>query len=485
MPATDVIRNAQNIGFHLKHYTNSFLSPPIKLGVTGLSRSGKTVFITAFVHSLLHQSRLPFFQVKVQGRFLRAYLEPQPNDTVPRFSYEQHLELLTQNTPEWPESTSRISQLRLTIEYQPTRFMKRQLGYAKRHIDLIDYPGEWLLDLPLLSQSYEQWSAYMIDLARRPERTKISEEWLGLLSEHTPQSGQNEPVAEKLTRAFKAYLFVCRHKDFALSLTPPGRFLMPGDLADSPALTFCPMILPKGEKPARHSLWSMMARRFDAYKTYVVKPFFRDHFITLDRQIVLVDLLSALNSGHSAVVDMQQALEDILKCFKTGKKTWLSSLWRRPIDRIIFAATKADHIHHSSHDKLETIVAKLTEDAIDRAQFSSAEVKTLALASLRATREAEVAQNGEVLPCILGLPMAGQNVRRQSLDQEKEVAIFPGDLPSDLEETMKKLSSHGHLLNFISFRPPVLTSSDLSTQPMLPHIRLDRAIEFLIGDKLL
>ena len=26
-------------------------------------------------------------------------------------------------------------------------------------LDIVDYPGEWLLDLPLLDKSYEQWSA--------------------------------------------------------------------------------------------------------------------------------------------------------------------------------------------------------------------------------------------------------------------------------------------------------------------------------------
>ena len=45
----------------------------------------------------------------------------------------------------------------------------------------------------------------------------------------------------------------------------------------------------------------MMARRYEAYKAHVVRPFFRDHFARLDRQIVLVDALSALNSGPAAV----------------------------------------------------------------------------------------------------------------------------------------------------------------------------------------
>ena len=49
---------------------------------------------------------------------------------------------------------------------------------------------------------------------------------------------------------------------------------------------------PADATPARGSLAQMMARRYEAYKTYVVRPFFRDHFALLDRQIVLIDVLA-------------------------------------------------------------------------------------------------------------------------------------------------------------------------------------------------
>ena len=41
----------------------------------------------------------------------------------------------------------------------------------------------------------------------------------------------------------------------------------------------------------------MMERRYEAYKTHVVRPFFRDHFARLDRQIVLVDALARAQLG--------------------------------------------------------------------------------------------------------------------------------------------------------------------------------------------
>ena len=39
-----------------------------------------------------------------------------------------------------------------------------------------------------------------------------------------------------------------------------------------------------------------------------MRPFFRDHFARLDRQIVLVDALAALNAGPDAVRDLERAL---------------------------------------------------------------------------------------------------------------------------------------------------------------------------------
>ena len=54
---------------------SGFLSPSLRLGVTGLSRAGKTVFITALVHNLVHGGRMPLFEAQKSGRIARAFLE--------------------------------------------------------------------------------------------------------------------------------------------------------------------------------------------------------------------------------------------------------------------------------------------------------------------------------------------------------------------------------------------------------------------------
>jgi predicted YcjX-like family ATPase len=76
---------------------------------------------------------------------------------------------------------------------------------------------------------------------------------------------------------------------------------------------------------------------------------------------------------------------------------------------------------------------------------------------------------------------------------KKEIAVFPGDLPSDVSQlfdagsepsraAMPRLTKKGDF-RAVRFRPPALELTDDGV-PALPHIRLDRALQFLIGDRL-
>jgi hypothetical protein len=460
---------------------SDLLSPTVRIGVTGLARAGKTVFITALVHNLVHGGRLPLFRAFSTGRIADARLEPQPDDEVPRFDYEDHVRALVEDRI-WPDSTRRISELRLTIAYESASFLKQRFGSGTLHIDIVDYPGEWLLDLPLLGKDFETWSRESIALSRNPARAAAAAAWHARLDAVDPNAPEDEVVAKTLAAAFTDYLRACRADENALSTLPPGRFLMPGDLDGSPALTFCPLPGDLSAAPAG-SLARMMARRFEAYKNVVVKPFFRDHFARLDRQIVLVDALQALNAGPAAVADLGAALTEILGCYRPGAGSWLGSLLSRRIDRILIGATKADHLHHADHDRLERILGTLLAPAIERAANAGARVEIAALASVRATKEGIVSNGGERLPSIIGTPLPGERFDGDIFDGKTEIAFFPGDLPND-PESVREVGRTSAPLRFVRFRPPTLERTAEGVTLSLPHIRLDRALEFLIGDRL-
>ena len=114
---SDLIEEARLSLRAVADYSDHLFNPTIRLGVTGLSRAGKTVFITALIHGLLRGGRFPVFEAFATGRIARARLEPQPDDAVPRFDYENHLRTLIEQR-QWPQSTMDISELRLAIDYQ-------------------------------------------------------------------------------------------------------------------------------------------------------------------------------------------------------------------------------------------------------------------------------------------------------------------------------------------------------------------------------
>ena len=453
----------------------------LRLGVTGLSRAGKTVFVTSLVNNLIAQARLPVLAAAAEGRITSSHLDPQPDDAVPRFPYEEHLAALSGPSRHWPQSTRRISQLRLRIAFE--RKQGWNAGPAHLDLDIVDYPGEWLLDLTLLDKTYARWSVETIEASRAPAREPLAGRWLAHLDGLDPQAPFDEDTARAAAELFTEYLRAARADTYALSTLPPGRFLMPGDLEGSPALTFAPLAVEEGVEPAAGSLAAMMQRRYESYKTHVVRPFFRDHFSRLDRQIVLVDALGALNSGPAALRDLENALTQVLVAFRAGRASTFGSIFRPRVDRILFAATKADHLHHTSHDRLENVLRVLTGKAIARAKGVGAEIDVIALAAVRATREATIRHGGEELAAIIGVPELGERIGDQTFDGVCEAAVFPGQLPEDaaslFEGDALALPEADNELRFVRFRPPVYAKGAAP-----PHIRLDRALQFLIGDRL-
>ncbi|MGF1649198.1 MAG: YcjX family protein [Hyphomicrobiaceae bacterium] len=461
------------------------VTPTIRLGVTGLSRAGKTVLITALVRNLLSSNRLPFFSAMASGRIKAVYLEPQPDDEVPRFAYERHVEALTGDPPAWPESTKRISQLRLTFEYEPVGVWRSWSSVGRLHLDIIDYPGEWLLDLGLMEVAFEDWSARVLDRMDRPDHADIARPFLDLLKSRDPSNSYDETSAQGLADLFTAYLRTARERPPGLATLGPGRFLMPGDLEGSPLLTFAPLKVTQGGP--RDLLAREFARRFEAYKAKVVQPLFKDHFARLDRQIVLVDALAGLNGGARSLQDLRDALDAALAAFRPGRAGWFGRLMGdRQIDKVLFAATKADHLPRSSHDRLEAILRLLVGEAQSRSRARGATVGVLAVAALRATSETTAHIDGEDLPCIRGVPLAGETVDGERFDGKTQAALFPGDLPPMPEQAIADANAGHWDVRFVRFAPPRLDDRDAPIEPKpWPHVRLDRALEFLLADKLM
>ena len=148
----------------------------VNLAVTGLSRSGKTVFITSLIHNLLsavhNPNRMPLLSVVGNGRLLGARLESAGAGRLPRFRYQENIEAMAAGAPSGPRGTDDLREIGIEIRFMPANAPGKLLSEisgspATITLRIVDYPGEWLLDLPLLDQSYAEWSRATLRLYRQ------------------------------------------------------------------------------------------------------------------------------------------------------------------------------------------------------------------------------------------------------------------------------------------------------------------------------
>ena len=428
----------------------------VRIAVTGLRRSGKTVFITSMVQALLTGQGLPFVRAVHEGRYLGAKLLPVDG---PAFPFEQFCQDLSQDPPLWPNATETLTKLKLEIRRQSEANLSSYVQPVQPlTVEIIDYPGEWLLDLPLLTMDFAKFSAAALKLAQSPVRRDVAADWLNLVEELDDTS--DEAALERVNMAFKSYLTACQ-QELGLWHIQPGRFVHPGDLTDLSVLAFSPL---PASAPA--SLTTIMQRRFERYKREVVTAFYDDHFQGFDRQIVMIDLLGLLNAGPAHFEDAQTSLAGIMESFRYGRDSLFSRLFSPAIDRVVFAVSKADHVAGNQHPNLKQLMELMIAQAARNHRFEGITHEVLALASLRSTDTVRTEHQGQMLSCVRG----------RLKNEARETVLFPGEIPPELPDDEDWRSGR---FKFFEFAPRPL-ATDMTNR----HIRLDQAIEHLIGDKL-
>jgi predicted YcjX-like family ATPase len=438
----------------------------VRIAVTGLSRAGKTAFISSLVNQLLHTSThdsLPLFAASRDKRLVGAKREPQTNMMVPRFAYDEAMEHVYSNPPKWPEPTRDVSEIRLALKYKPKKKTKKLFGSTSTlHIDIIDYPGEWLLDLPLLNMDFEQWSQSQFD-ALTGKRRELAQAWLDKLDNLDISQPLNEKAIADVAQSYTEFLYECKRE--GLHWVQPGRFVLPGELEGAPVLQFFPCRIDDNTKASKGSNLAMLKARYHEYQQKVIKAFYKHHFSTFDRQIVLVDCLQPLNAGYESFQDMRHALEQIMHSFRYGRSNLLKRLFAPRIDKILFAATKSDHVTPEQHPNLVSLLQQMVHPAWQSASYENIEMSCMTMASIQATQAGFINKGEQAYPALQGTTI-----------DEQAITVFPGEVPKKLPE-QAYWQQQG--FEFTAFRPRKASSDE-----PLPHIRMDKALEFLIGDKL-
>lgn len=445
----------------------------VSLAVTGLSRSGKTAFITSLVNQLLEardSASLPFFSVVSQSRLIGVKREIQPDVTMARFAYEEGMERLNQQPPEWPVSTNGVSQVRLLIKYRNQSGLRKLLSeQTTLTLDITDYPGEWLLDLPLLEMDYITWCEHFWADLTDPQKAELASPFVSQVEQLVSGQAADEINLQQLAEVFTGFLD--KAKKAGYQLIQPGRFVLPGELKGAPVLHFFPLpisvfaSLEDGESFAEGSNGSLLQSRFEDYKKQVVKPFYKKHFKRFDRQIILVDCLNALNQGAHSFNDLKKAINWLLGSFHYGRSNILKRLFSPKIDKLLFAASKADQVTPNQQENLVKLLESMVYEARQQIQFEGVTTESTAFAAIKSSQSGETQHAGKDIQVIKGVEDSGELL-----------TLFPGEVPSECPPvTFWREQGFG----YPNFAPP-----QREPRNALPHIRMDQIIEFVLGDKL-
>ncbi|WP_445780559.1 YcjX family protein [Shewanella sp.] len=454
----------------------------VRLAVTGLSGAGKTAFISGLVNQLLHAGKgnrhnaLPLWQVAREGRLIGVQCAMQPDLDIASFDYQGSMTALNSSPPHWPASTRTITELRLAIKYQPQQGILAKLtDTATLYVDIVDYPGEWLLDLPMLKHDFTHWCLSQQQNVACLSYSPYYDEFTQAVNQLDLAAVADEQQLKCIADLYQNVLVdLVRKQGFYHA--QPGRMLLPGEYENTPLLAFFPLL---SVSPLTHSAlatspkdsnYHVLKRRYEEYVSQVVKPFYRDYFSRFDRQLVLVDCLNALNHGQAQFNDMGRALNQIMESFQFGQSSLLKRLFSPRIDKVLFAASQVDRVTRDQQSHVLNLLNAMLQQSQHYANFEGSDVETMAISAIKATQHGMVkTDNGQQQEVVKGTGLDG-----------KPITVYPGDVPTVLPDATF-WQQQG--FNFNAFLPPNISQLN-EAHPTFEHIRLDHLLEFLLGDKL-
>jgi predicted YcjX-like family ATPase len=375
-----------------------------------------------------------------------------------RFDYYSKLRAFRDTNPTWPKATKQVTKTTIQLEIKSEyALLENQII----NIELVDYPGEWLLDLSMLDLDFERWSKQMLGLAKEAKRAGFAKEWHDKIAKIDLYSASDDGSQDvELFDDYCEYLKLLHYNHF--SFVQPGRFLEPGDMDGDPLLHFCPLPLtvPK-ESIHPDSLYARFEKRYDAYLKEVVSRLYVEHFKHFDTQIILVDLVKTLQHGYDSFVDMRLAFGHILKSFTYGQNNFLTRFFGLKIEHVMFAATKADYIPLSQQESYLSLLEEMIWDLKRDLDVGHTKTEVTLFASVKCTEFVKAKHpDGKVVECVKGI-----------VEGESEPSVhFAGTLPKDYHDRAfwKK-----HRFDFPRFSPILFPQSDSDA---VAHIRMDRVL---------
>jgi uncharacterized protein len=451
----------------------------IHLGVTGLRRTGKTVFLTSLIYQLRERGSRELASFGARSIELLP-AEMTTTTGCGKFPFEAVVADLRREPPAWPQPTYTEYQATLVTPFRqnrarrPFRFLPPSMrngfrthsGTIELHIH--DYPGEYLLDVELSRVSFDQWSQTTIERMKVQCPTEAQRYCQVLDETATTAFDEIEASLSRLRAAYAAYVAAAHADHFemiqpGIALLSWTRNLPSNSGSADPGqhiLPFIPVPPPAGTDKLEE-LRQIMRESYVRYVEKNVKPFIQ----SLDAshiQLVLVDVLRILSNGLACYNDTRMCLESTLTAYQYAG-TWFGSRVRQ----VIFAATKADHALNGHRPNLARLLETLVERA--RGRIGGRLLPRYRwVASLRATEDAVDRRNGRP-----------QEVLRGTLVNEEEQSVWnPGPVPSEWPDRLIPFTSEtwnvgNDFYQFPRFAPPRFPARDGAP---IPHLNLDELL---------
>jgi len=440
--------------------------------VTGLARAGKTAFLTSVAANLLALGAghpvLPGLARRLKGRRPQVALAPSGASGLPRFDYARHLAALAQDPPAWPERTSAASMLALDVTIGRER-LGIGLPAQRLRLELLDYPGEWLLDLPLLRTGFGDWSASVLRRLTTPALAPYATNFMAFSNALPVGAQADEALAATGHRLYRAMLHRLRN-DAGLSLLQPGRFLMPAPGPEPAWTPFFPSLGTGG-------LGNLLARRYAAYVEAVQRDLNEPMFGNLDRIVVLADLLTALHAGPDAFGDAAAAVAAAAGALR-WRRSWIEAAWAlgqlrwppRVVSRVALAATKSDHVAERQRGNLAALLRDVAHGGIGPGDGESAGVRTayLPIAAVRCTEDFVWSLDGRPVSAVRG----------RRIGDDRMLRSYPGEVPDRQPDDAFWAHPFLQMPEFEPLRPPE------GGRGGVPELGLDALLCFLLDDVL-
>jgi hypothetical protein len=318
------------------------------IAISGLKGSGKTVFLVMLLNYLRNGYRLlPGASDPLVGDFFLQFgvyrpheLAPLPGSRMwPLFPFDTLLQQMRAGK-QWPAETTKI------MEYPCAITVLRQARTAslqKFHVRFIDYPGEYLGDLPLLDQSFVQWSTETLSRLATPPYHSYFKDFLA--------AEERGDVSFDILVSLYRKSVLSAYEDWYYFVNPIiGLSESDGQYCGLPEAEFFPTLR------AAPGVREQASAHFAQYKTAQLVPF-RNLLERCTRHLFLVDLFGLFqcdprrNEWH--LEDQQKLMNAVFGVIaqRETRIDWrnpftyhrlLTNLWTEAIREIHFVASKAD-----------------------------------------------------------------------------------------------------------------------------------------------